>query len=161
MVMDVAGLKIGDQVHVRVLDSGDVLVTPVKACNTPARQVEVVVRELTEAETGSGVLPIVSRWVRAAGAVTVAAVVTPFDFEGAVRNRRADAVVDRLQRESYLVMAFSNEKWINRVSGDDSFLDIWDAPDRHIATNLHSVVSRLCTPTSLAGSTYAPGRLSV
>lgn len=53
-VMDVAGLKIGDKVHVRVLNSGDVLVTPVKACNTPARQVEVVVREMTEAEILAG-----------------------------------------------------------------------------------------------------------
>lgn len=53
-VMDVAGLKIGDEVHVRVLDSGDVLVTPVKASNAPARQVEMVVREMTEAEILAG-----------------------------------------------------------------------------------------------------------
>lgn len=53
-VMDVAGLKIGDKVLVRVLDSGDLLVTPVKACNTSARQVEVVVREMTEAEILAG-----------------------------------------------------------------------------------------------------------
>ena len=53
-VMDVAGLHIGDEVHVRVLDSGDVLVTPVKACDAPVRQVEVVVREMTEAEILAG-----------------------------------------------------------------------------------------------------------
>lgn len=53
-VMDVAGLQIGDEVHVRVLDSGDVLITPVQSCNTPARQVEVVVREMTQAEILAG-----------------------------------------------------------------------------------------------------------
>lgn len=111
--------------------------------------------------TGSGVTPIMARLARAAEAVTVAAVVTPFDFEGDARNRRANAVVDRLQRDADLVMAFSNEEWINRFSGDESFLDIWDELDRHIATSLHSVVSRLFVPTSLAGSTFAPGCLSV
>lgn len=99
--------------------------------------------------TGSGVTPIMTRLARAAGAVTVAAVVTPFAFEGAARNRRADAVISRLQREADLVMAFSNEAWINRFSDDDSFLDIWDALDRHIATSVHSIVARLCNPTRL------------
>jgi cell division protein FtsZ len=111
--------------------------------------------------TGSGITPIMARLARAAGAVTVAAVVTPFDFEGAVRNCRADAVTNRLQREADLVMAFSNKEWINRFSGDDSFLDIWDALDRHIATSVHSVVARLSNPTRLAGSTFVPDCLSV
>lgn len=111
--------------------------------------------------TGSGVTPIMARLARVARAVTITAVVTPFDFEGAARKRRADAVISRLQREADLVMAFSNEEWINRFSGDDSFLDIWDALDRHIATSVHSVVARLSNPTRLAGSTFIPDRLSV
>lgn len=86
--------------------------------------------------------------------------VTPFDFEGN-RNRRADAVVDRLRRDADLVMAYSNEEWINRYSGDASLIDIWDALGRHIASNLHSVVSRLHAPASRADSTFAPSHLSV
>lgn len=92
--------------------------------------------------TGSGVTPIMARLARAAGAVTVAAVVTPFDFEGN-RNRRADAIVDRLRRDADLVMAYSNEEWINRFSGDASLLDIWDALDRRIATGLRLVITKL------------------
>lgn len=111
--------------------------------------------------TSSGVTKYMALAARAAGVVTVAAVVTPFEFEGDARNRRANAVVDRLQRDADLVMAFSNEEWINRFSGDESFLDIWDALDRHIATSLYSVVYRLCIPTSLAGSTFSPDCLSV
>lgn len=111
--------------------------------------------------TGSGVSPIMARLARDVGAVAVAAVVTPFDFEGAARKRRADAAISRLQREADLVMAFSNEDWINRFSGDDSFLDIWDALDRHIATSVHSVVSLLSNPTRLAGATFVSDRLSV
>jgi len=118
---DVAGLQIGDDVDVRVLDSGDVLVTPVKASSTPARQVEVVIR------------PYLARAARAAGAVTVAAVVTPFNFEGIVRNRWADAVVDCLRRDADLVMASSNEDWFNRYKDDTPIFDVFDTLDRHVS----------------------------
>lgn len=56
--------------------------------------------------TGSGVTPIMTRLAGDAGAVTITAVVTPFDFEGVIRNGRADAVVGHLRREADLVMAF-------------------------------------------------------
>jgi cell division protein FtsZ len=97
--------------------------------------------------TGSGVTPIMVRAARDAGALTVAAVVTPFDYEG-VRNRRADAAINRLQREADLVMAFSNEEWINRYRDDTPLFDVFDALDRHIADRLSSVISRLNTPKS-------------
>ncbi len=92
---------------------------------------------------------------RDAGVVTVAAVVTPFAFEGA-RNRRADAVMNRLQREADLAMAFSNEEWINRYRDDTSLFDVFDALDRHIASQLHAVISRLNITTHRAGFTFAP-----
>ncbi|HMW64260.1 hypothetical protein [Accumulibacter sp.] len=52
----------------------------------------------------------------------------------------------KMRRDADLVMAFSNKEWINRFSGDASLIDIWDELDRHIASNLHSVVAPLCTP---------------
>mgnify|MGYP001237354807 CR=1 FL=1 len=110
--------------------------------------------------TGSGVTPIMARVARDAGVVTVAAVVTPFAFEGA-RNRRADAVMNRLQREADLAMAFSNEEWINRYRDDTSLFDVFDALDRHIASQLHAVISRLNITTHRAGFTFAPDCQSV
>jgi cell division GTPase FtsZ len=100
------------------------------------------------------------RLARAAGAVVVAAVVTPFDYED-VRNRRADAVIDRLQREANLVLAFSNEEWIKRFSGDTPLLDIFDVLDRHMASSLYAAISRLIAPTRRADSTFARDRLRV
>ncbi len=110
--------------------------------------------------SGSGISPLMASLARAGGAVTVAAVVTPFDFEG-VRNRRADAAIAHLQREADLVMAFSNEEWINRFSGDTPLRDILDALDRHIASQLHAVISRLNITTHRAGFTFAPDCQSV
>ena len=91
---------------------------------------------------GSGISPLMASLARAAGAVTVAAVVTPFDYEG-VRNRRADAVMNRLQREADLAMAFSNEEWINRYRDDTPLFDVFDALERHIANSIQGVVRRV------------------
>lgn len=48
-----------------------------------------------------------------------------------------------LAREADVVMAFSNEKWINRFSGDSSLLDIFDALDRHVAASVQAVTYSL------------------
>jgi cell division protein FtsZ len=90
--------------------------------------------------TGSGITPIMSRSARAAGAVTIAAVVTPFEYEG-VRNRVADAAIDRLQSEAEVVMSFSNEEWFNRYRDDTPMFDVFDALDRHIATDLRRLIA--------------------
>lgn len=103
---------------------------------------------------------IMARLVRATGAVTVAAVVTPFKYEG-VRNRRADAAIIRLQREAGLMMAFFNQGWFNRYNDDTPMFDVFDALDRHIATSLYSVISRLNAPRSHSGSTFTSDRRSV
>ena len=109
---------------------------------------------------GSGISPLMASLARAAGAVTVAAVVTPFDFEG-VRNRRADAAIDRLRREADVVMAFSNEEWFNRYRDDTPMFDVFDALDRHTANQLHAVVSRIKTSRSRADSSFTPDCQSV
>ena len=110
--------------------------------------------------TGSAITPLMAAFARAAGAVTVAAVVTPFDFEG-VRNRRANAEIDLLWREADVVMAFSNEEWFNRYRDDTPMFDVFDALDRHIANQLHAVVSRINTSRSRADSSFIPDCQSV
>ncbi|HAY27447.1 MAG TPA: hypothetical protein PK440_21380 [Candidatus Accumulibacter phosphatis] len=126
-----------------------------------ARSDMVVLLAGLGAGTGNGVTPVMARSARDVGAVTTAAVVTPFDLEGATRNRRADAVTNRLQGEADWVIAFSNEEWINRFSGDTPLFDIFNALDRQIATTVHFVVARLSDPTNLTDSTFAPDCPSV
>ncbi len=66
--------------------------------------------------TGSGVTPIMARLARDVGAQTVAAVVTPFEWEG-VRNRVANTAISHLKREADLVVCFSNQELMD-VAGD-------------------------------------------
>ncbi|MDD5029770.1 MAG: hypothetical protein PHH58_09765 [Rhodoferax sp.] len=68
--------------------------------------------------TGSGVTPIMARLAREAGVLTVAAAVTPFAFEGEVRNRTADTAFNHLKREADLLVRFSNQA-LNDTTGDN------------------------------------------
>ena len=110
--------------------------------------------------TGTAIAPTLARLASATGAMTVAAVVTPIDYEGA-RNNKADAAIDHLRRNADMVMVCSNQEWANRYSDDTPLIDVFVGLDRHIASTLHSVISRLNAPRSRADSTFTPDRRSV
>lgn len=67
--------------------------------------------------TGSGVIPIMTRLAREAGAFTVAAVVTPFGWEGWRTPANSDTAINHLNREADLVVSFSNQELMD-VTGD-------------------------------------------
>lgn len=92
--------------------------------------------------TGSGVTPIMSALARRAGALTMAAVVTPFEYEG-VRIRKADTAIRHLRREADLVMEFSNEHWAKRFFDDTPMIDVFNSLDRHIAGILRGLMDRV------------------
>lgn len=81
--------------------------------------------------TGGGVLPIIARAARNAGAVAIAAVVMPFDFEGS-RNRTADTALSYLEREVDLVMPFSNQELGDTMGDGAQLADIFSRQDQHI-----------------------------
>jgi len=90
--------------------------------------------------TGSGVTPIMARLAREAGALTVAAVLTPFEFEGEQRNRNADTAMEHLNREADLVVRFSNQG-LQKDVGDDIFIDDFFAvQNKRIAVCLRSLM---------------------
>jgi cell division protein FtsZ len=81
--------------------------------------------------TGGGVLPIIARAARNAGAVTVAAVVMPFDFEGP-RNGTAVTALSQLEREVDFVMPFSNQDLGDSMGDGVRLADIYAQQDRRI-----------------------------
>ena len=92
--------------------------------------------------TGSGVTPIMARVAHEAGALTFAAVVTPFGYEGVRRLQKADTAIRHLRREADLVMEFSNEDWSKRFSDDVLTIDVFTSLDRHIAGRIREVMDR-------------------
>jgi hypothetical protein len=90
--------------------------------------------------TGSGVLPIIARAARNAGAVTVAVVVMPFDFEGP-RNGTAVAALTYLAREVDFVMPFSNQDLGDSIGNDALLADIYAQQDRRIMAWLQRITA--------------------
>ncbi len=91
--------------------------------------------------TGSGVTPILANLARAAGALTVAAVITPFDFEGEARRKIAATAMKYLNREADLVSHFSNEALMN-VTGGSILQDVFfDRQNQRIAKFLQSLMN--------------------
>jgi cell division protein FtsZ len=89
--------------------------------------------------TGSAVTPILARLAGDAGAVTIAAVVMPFDFEGP-RNGTANIALSYLEREVDLVMPFSNQD-LGDAMGDGALLaDIYAQQDQRITTWLQRLI---------------------
>lgn len=92
--------------------------------------------------TGSGVTPIMARFAHEGGALTMAAVVTPFAYEG-VQNRKADTAIRYLKRDADLVLEFSNEDWL-KCHGDDTLIvEVFTSLDRHIAGKISDSINRV------------------
>lgn len=75
--------------------------------------------------TGTGSAPVVARIARELGALTVAVVTTPFDFESPVRMRRAREGLKKLHEYVDSLIVIPNEK-LNTIlekNGADSFTD--------------------------------------
>lgn len=91
--------------------------------------------------TGGGVTPIMARLAREAGALTVAAVVTPFEYEGE-RIRKANTTIGYLNREADLVVRFSNEELARALSGDTFMEDFFNSQDQRVAACIRGLIDK-------------------
>lgn len=90
--------------------------------------------------TGSGVTPIMARLAHEAGALTVAAVVTPFELEREARNRTADNAISYLKREADLVLRFSNQELMEVTADDITQDDFFARQNQRIAVCLRGLM---------------------
>lgn len=82
-----------------------------------------------------------SHLARAEGASVLVTVVTPFEFEG-LRNGMAATAIQRLTRETDLVVCFSNHE-LAVALGDSALIDdIFAAQDRQIATVISDFLAK-------------------
>ena len=64
--------------------------------------------------TGTGAAPIVAEIARQAGALTIAVVTRPFEFEGVPRSSAAQAGIDRLNEVADTVIVIPNQRLIDK-----------------------------------------------
>lgn len=93
--------------------------------------------------TGSGVTPIMAKLAHRSGVLTIAAVVTPFAYEGLRRLRKSDAAMCYLRRETDLVLSFSGAGWENNFSEDELYLDVFSSLNCHILRCVGPIIHRV------------------
>lgn len=79
--------------------------------------------------TGTGASPIVSSLATELGALTVAVVTTPFQFEGKRRRLQADRGLDELRESADTVITIPNERLLNTVPTGTSLFDAFKIAD--------------------------------
>ena len=91
-------------------------------------------------EMGSRIAPTVALLAREAGIFTVAAAITPFDYETA-RCQTARTAIRYLRCEADLVMEFSNEDW-SQGRDDMPVASVLAALDQNIGERIRAVLDR-------------------
>ena len=95
--------------------------------------------------TGSGMTPYIARLAREGGALSIAAVCRPFDFEGA-RVLQADATIKELKRCVELLFAFSNQD-LQLAMGDNVLMTVlYEEQAKQIACRLRKTLRRQVLP---------------
>ena len=91
---------------------------------------------------GAGVAPVVARLARDVGALTIAAVTMPFNFEGN-RGQKAATSIKRLRRNTDLLLTFSNQE-LGAALGDNTLLTtIYEVQAQRIASRLRDLLVNL------------------
>jgi len=79
--------------------------------------------------TGTGAAPIISQIARDQGALTVAVVTKPFQFEGSQRSRNAETGLEELTESVDTVITIPNEKLVNLAEDSLSVLEAFKRTD--------------------------------
>jgi cell division protein FtsZ len=96
--------------------------------------------------TGSGAAPIVAAKAREQGALTIAVVTKPFDFEGAQRSEIADAAAGNLLSAVDAMITVPNDRVGDVVPEDASALEAFRAVDDVLLQAVQGIVNLLTAP---------------
>jgi len=93
--------------------------------------------------TGSGLAPEIARLTRDSGALTIAAVNMPFEFEGRFRNQSAARAHELLESSTDAVMTMCNDDLLAGGAMGGSLNDAFVNADMNIAAAVHAVTLAL------------------
>jgi cell division protein FtsZ len=93
--------------------------------------------------TGSGLAPEIARITRKSGALTIAAVNMPFEFEGRFRNQSAARAHELLKSSADTVMMMCNDDLLTGGAMGGSLNDAFVKADKNIAAAVNAVTLAL------------------
>ncbi len=104
--------------------------------------------------TGTGAAPVVARLARQAGALTVAVVTKPFQFEGRRRLRQADEGLAELRAEVDTLLVIPNERLLSVVDKTTSLSEAFSVAD-NVLLQATKGISELVTVPGLVNLDFA------
>jgi cell division protein FtsZ len=96
--------------------------------------------------TGTGSAPIVAKIARELGALTVAVVTTPFDFEGPVRMRQAKAGLEKLKEQVDSLIVIPNQQILKVVDRHTSIPDAFRFADDVLRQGVEGISNIITKP---------------
>lgn len=104
--------------------------------------------------TGTGSAPVIARLARQAGALTVAVVTKPFQFEGRRRLRQADEGLQELRAEVDTLLVIPNERLLSVVDKGTSLSEAFSVAD-NVLLQATKGISELVTVPGLVNLDFA------
>ena len=96
--------------------------------------------------TGTGAAPVIAEAAKALGALTVAIVTKPFNFEGKRRRRIADEGLKELADKVDSLIAIPNQRLISVVDRQTSFVESFKMADEVLLHGLKSISELITVP---------------
>ncbi len=96
--------------------------------------------------TGTGASAVVAHAAKAQGALTIGVVTKPFGFEGAERNRLADAGLLRLRDAVDALIVIPNDRLLSVISKETSFLSAFAMCDEVLKNAVQGISDLITVP---------------
>lgn len=104
--------------------------------------------------TGTGAAPVIAQAAKENGALVLAIVTTPFDFEGTRRQAQAQAGLQTLTAAADAVICLPNQKLFKILDENTSFVDLFKTSNEMLADAVRGVW-RLLTDSALKAVDFA------
>ena len=96
--------------------------------------------------TGTGAIPIIAETAKQMGALTIAFVTKPFQFEGSQRERIAQEGIAKLKDKVDALIVVPNERIFTVISKDTPIIKAFEAVDEVLKNTLRGIVELILTP---------------
>ncbi|HEY0908571.1 MAG TPA: cell division protein FtsZ [Candidatus Paceibacterota bacterium] len=96
--------------------------------------------------TASGATPVVAKTAKELGALTVAVVTKPFFFEGAQRNKIADAALENLRKEVDAIIVIPNDRLLANIDRNTTAKAAFAICDEVLKQAVEGISDLITTP---------------
>ena len=96
--------------------------------------------------TGSGGAPVVAKLAREMGALTLAVVTRPFEFEGAKRTHVADTGIEALREQADTIIVIQNDRLLGVLDRRVSMVDAFSVCDDLLRQGVQGITDMITLP---------------